>query len=63
MADRLEPSDNPVATALVIAYELVKSHGKNRDKSDATAAKLAVEVNEVLKTLLSGFQIAQLHGK
>ena len=56
MTERLRPSDNPVATALAIAYEITA--GRDYDSPAARAA----EINELIKAMVKGFRIAEMHG-
>ena len=55
---QLQPSDNPVSTALVIAHNLQTSYGTdNKDPKN-----MATDINELVKTLLADMRIYELHG-
>lgn len=62
MSDILQPSNNPVATALIIAADLVATRGKKRERKEDTAMEIAAEINQVVNQLLHDMGVAQLHG-
>ena len=52
---QLNPSDNPVATALAIAFHLAASY------QHKTAIEFAVEINKLVHAMLKDIPPSQLH--